>query len=493
MFMTRYRSIAILLLAALALPAVPASGQTAQQPAQPPVTPSPATMPPPAGPQPLPTVPPVPAAATGPALSLADAITTALQHNFTVQQAAIAVALARAQLAQAQAQIQPALGFNGTYTQTWAPGATPGTLSGTINIPSAGINGQSFNAVLPSGLGGTGISPWSLGLKLQYPLYTGNALQDQIAIARANVQGAEAAFAATANVVVLQTRQAYYSVQLAQGQVAAQVRAVTAAQENVRVTQARVNVGTSPRFDLLQALVQLAQSQQALTRTRTNAVQAEQNLDVVLNQPLTVMAAPATPLGLAAPPPDLEGLVAQALVTRPELAQARASIQAAQSAIDLAAAGLRPNITLNGGPNIQTSDPTTHTPVVWSAAAVMTLAILDGGLTRAKIEAARQQLAQAQTSDAQTRQTIEQQVRTAYLGLEAAAEELRSAEAGLAAATEALRIANVRFQAGVGTQLEVVTAEQNLATADTAVVQAQFDYNLALAQLDQAVGIQVKV
>jgi outer membrane protein TolC len=88
---------------------------------------------------------------------------------------------------------------------------------------------------------------------------------------------------------------------------------------------------------------------------------------------------------------------------------------------------------------------------------------------------------------------VELDVRNAYLSLGNAADVLRSALAGQTAARESLRIANVRFQAGVGTQLEVVTAVQNLATADTNVTQAVFQYYVALAQLDRAIGVQVKI
>lgn len=207
--------------------------------------------------------------------------------------------------------------------------------------------------------------------------------------------------------MVLGTRQAYYALEQVQGQVDAATRAVAAVQENVRVAEARVLVGTSPRFDLLQAQVQLTQSQLSLTQARAGLVQAQRNLDAILGLPLVTVVAPATPLGLPPAPPSEEALVARALEQRPELVQARASIQAAQAAIDLAASGLPPNIAVSGGPGITTSNPATSTPVVWSGAIELTLAIFDGGLTRAKIEQARQQLAQAETNEAQLRQQTE--------------------------------------------------------------------------------------
>src|SRR5579884_2593642 len=466
------RVLAVLLLVALAAPAVPALAQPAPQPGAPPV-PSPLPA--------IPAVPPVPSPGPGAPLTLAQAVSMALQQNLQLRQAALQVAVSRAQLAQAQAATWPTVGVTAGYSPVFGITSGPSTLSGTITIPGAGVTSQPFVAQVPTTAGTT---PWLVELRLSYPLYTGNALQDQIAIAQASLRAAEAALSALANQIVLQARQAYYAMQLAQGQVAA-------AQENVRVTQARVRAGTSPQFDLLQAQVLLAQQQQTLTAQRANVITAQQQLNVVLNQAIVASVAPATPLGLPAPPEDVEALVRQALQTRPELAQVQAQEQAAQAAIDLAAAGLRPNVSLTGGPQIVTSDITTRAPVTWAAGIQMTLTIFDGGVTRAKIEQARQQLAVAQTTEAQTRQTIEQQVRTAYVSMQSSAEQLRSAETALVAAREALRIANVRFQAGVGTQLEVVTAEQNLASADLGVVQAEYTYNLALAQIQQAVGVQV--
>ncbi len=472
-----YRAVATLTVLAVVALALPAGAQTTA-----PALPSyPA-------PSAIPAVPPVPEAVAGRPLTLGEAVTLALRQNLQVQQAALQVAVARAQLQQAEAGPQPRVNGQASYTNTTVPQPVP--LVGTISIPSAGITNASFTAGLTSQASG---QTYLFNLIISYPLYTGSALEDQIAIARANVRGAEAAFTATAAQVVLSVRQAYYNLQLQQGTVDAARRAVDAARENVRVADARVRAGAAPTFDLLQAQVQLAQSQQALTRAKTGAVQGQQTLASLLNVPLSTTTAPATPLGLEAPPADLDALIPQALRTRPELAQAQANVEAAQAAIDLAASGLRPNITLTGGPSVQTSDPTRNNTVGWSVGVQLTLAILDGGLTQAKVEAARQQLQQTRVSETQIRQSVELDVRNAYLGLQDAAEELKSAQAALDAAREAFRIATVRYQAGVGTQLEVVTAEQNRASADVGVVQALFAYNLALAQLDRAVGVQVKI
>lgn len=464
-------------------PPAPAVPSTPAAPGQPPAAPG---APAPAAPttQPIPPVPPVPFVGTGSPLTLLDAVRRALTQNLSVRMAAVQVAVARAQVAQAEAGPLPTVTFVGSNTQQTAS-QTSG-IAGTINIPSAGIVGAPYTATVL----GSVPPQWAFHLNFAYPLYTGNALQDQIVISQANLHVQESAFAATAAQVVLAVRQAYYNYEQTQGQVAAAQRAVAASQENVRVTQAQVRVGTAPEFSLLQAEVQLASAQVSLTQAKATAVLALQSLAAVIDVPISSQIAATTPMGLPTPPPDVEALVRQGLTNRPEIAQARAAIQVGQASIDLAKAGLRPNIEITGGPSTTTND-FSNTPVAWLGMVTLTQAIFDGGLTKAKVEQAQQQLSLAQIQLEQTQQTVEQQVRAAYLSLQQAAEALASARAGLVAAQEALRIANVRFAAGVGTQLDVVTAIQNLAAADAAVVVAVYQYNLALAQIDQAVGSQI--
>jgi outer membrane protein TolC len=492
-----HRAFVWLLIPILMLAAVPAIAQTSPSPTPPPApypsTPPPIPAPPPALPAlpgPIPTMPPVPAPTPAKPLTLADVVRLALQQSYAIRLAALQVALSRAQLAEALAQLQPTVQGHASYTGTSTP-TTTSPLIGTITIPGTHIVNLPFVATIP--VTATPQPGWMYGLQLTYPLYTGNALQDQVTIAQATVRGTEAAFAAQAGQTVLAARQGYYGIELAQGQVASAQDAVNASAENVRVTAAEVRVGSVPQFDLLQAEVQLAQAQLNLTHAKASLVQAHQTLDATLNLPLNGYIATTSPLGLPAAPQDVEALVAEGLRQRPEIVQDQANVDAARAAIDLAASGLRPNITLSGGPDIETDNPLTSNPVVWSGMIAMTLTILDGGLTKAKVTAAKVMLQQSQVTLDQTRQTVELQVRTAFLGLENAVEELRSAQTGVVSAREALRIARLRFQAGVGLQLDVVTAIQNLAAAEDAVVQGLYDYDNALAELDQAIGIQVTI
>src|SRR5207302_8868388 len=172
---------------------------------------------------PLPPIPPVPTLAPHP-LTLADALTAALQNNFQTRQAALAVAVARAQLREAEAQKAVTLGGSASFTDNSLSGSAP--VSGTISIPGSGITNQPFTA---TGFGGTAATNSVFALTFKYPLYTGGALEAQIAIARANELIAEAQFAAAAEQVVFSVRQAYYAVTASGANVVSAHHAVDAA------------------------------------------------------------------------------------------------------------------------------------------------------------------------------------------------------------------------------------------------------------------------
>jgi len=468
-------------LVAAAAPILPSAAQTSQPPA-------PATVPAQAPTPIIPVIPPMPQSAATP-LSLQDAVGIALAQNFQYRQAAIQVTIAQSQVQQALAQERVTVGGVASYTQTTVE---PLPMVGTITIPGVGVINQPFFGVNTFGI--TFPNEWIFGLNLRYPLYSGNALQDQVTIAKANLESAKAQLAATADQTVLSVRQAYYGIQQALGLVVSAQRAVAASQENLRVARDKFRAGTAARFDVLQAQVQLAQAQQNLTQADTGVATAQQTLASVLTLPLSTQSGTA-PFSPHLPPPagNLDTLVQEALERRPELVAARAAITSAQASIDLAAAGLRPNIAITGGPEVVTNNPVATQPASWQGMIQLTQAILDGGLTKAKVAQARQQLASARVSMEQESQAVELDVRNGYLSLLNAAGVLRSAITGRASAEESLRVAQVRFRAGVGTQLDVVTAVQNLAAADNSVVQATYAYYLALAQLDRAVGVQVQV
>jgi outer membrane protein TolC len=111
------------------------------------------------------------------------------------------------------------------------------------------------------------------------------------------------------------------------------------------------------------------------------------------------------------------------------------------------------------------------------------MSVFDGGITQERVREARLRVEQLRVLEAQTRQQIELDVRLAWLGLEQAAGELAASTKAVEQGRESARLAAVRYGAGVGTSLEVVSAQSALAQAELALASARFDQNQARIRL----------
>jgi outer membrane protein TolC len=181
--------------------------------------------------------------------------------------------------------------------------------------------------------------------------------------------------------------------------------------------------------------------------------------------------------------------VARALRDRPELAELQSRMAAAQAGIELAASGARPNVAIGAGYDAGNANGTSASVSGgWFVTLSVTLSLYDGGITRERIREGRLRLEQLKVLDAQIRQQIELEVRQAWLGLEQAAGELAAATKAVEQGREAARLSGVRYQSGVGTQLELLSAQASLAQAELALASARFDQNLARIRLILAAG-----
>ncbi|MDR7433977.1 MAG: TolC family protein [Armatimonadota bacterium] len=409
-------------------------------------------------------------------ITLKDALALALQQNLQVRFAAFEVAIARAQLEQAKAG--KAVQVTGSASYTRINERAPTTITVSAPPPLGTVTVQ-----LPPPPVDTG----ELRVSLQYPLFTGGRLEAQIALAEANVKGAEATLQRTVQQVLFQVKQAYYQLLLARASRRAAERILAQAEENLRVARVRVQAGVAPQFDVLQAEVNLANARQGVVRALNSMALARQALAALLNIPLDTLLEPQDELGITPFSVPLEELINRALRQRPELAELSARRAAAEAALELARSGARPNLALQGAYSLSGTSLQNLT-TNWQVILALTLNLFDGGLTKARIQEAEERLRQLQVAESQQRQAIELEVRQSYLTLQSAVAELEASGKAVEQALEALRIANVRYQAGVSAQLEVIAAQAALAQAEVNRVQALFNYNLALAQLERAVG-----
>jgi TolC family type I secretion outer membrane protein len=307
--------------------------------------------------------------------------------------------------------------------------------------------------------------------------------------ARQLLNAAAATQDATVQTLFLAALQTYYAAQATQAAVVSANEAERAAGESYRAADARYAVGVATPADRLQA--QTALSQATLNRIRAegearNALGALANaLGFAAQQRIVLAELPAAPADTVFQK-EVDALIGEAQARRPDLRAAEAQLKAAEAGVDLARAQGRPTLSLAAGPSWQES-----AGVITQGNSIglsLNVPLFAGFDTAYRVRSAA---AQAEVRAAQ-RDRIKNQVALdvwrAYQSLTTATQSLKTTADLVASAEQSAKVALGRYKAGVGTVLDLLTAQSALAGARLQRIQAQLDWNVYRATLAQAIG-----
>ena len=191
---------------------------------------------------------------------------------------------------------------------------------------------------------------------------------------------------------------------------------------------------------------------------------------------------------------SLDDCTKYALANRADGAAAYYAVKQAEASINTARSGYYPTVnavaskTIAGDSGFKDNESET-----WVAGAEASWNIFDNGVTAANIKAAEASLVTKQEKAHQTDETIQLDVRTAYLSLQAAEKNIQTTQVAVTQAEEDYKIAQVRYSAGVGTNLDVMDANEKLTSARTNYYTALYQYNTSKAALDKAMGLPVDI
>lgn len=312
----------------------------------------------------------------------------------------------------------------------------------------------------------------------------------------ANLEGARellAAAAATQDAVVqslfLAALQAFYTAQAAKAAVVSTTEAERAAREGFNAAESRYNVGAATPADRL--LAQTALSQATLTRIRAEG-EARNSLGTLAT---TIGFSAASPITVAEPGSlqpdaafnrDVEALIAEAELRRPDLKAAEAQVRAAEAGVDLAQAQGRPTLSLSAAPVwAEVDNSSRNTGVLGLTLAVPLFTGFDTTY-RVRSAAAQVDVRTAQRDSLKNQTALD--VWRAYQNLATATQSLRSTADLVASAEQSERVALGRYKAGVGNVLDVLAAQSALASARLQRIQAALDWYVSRATLAQAMG-----
>lgn len=288
----------------------------------------------------------------------------------------------------------------------------------------------------------------------------------------------------------LNVRSGYYNVLRTAAFVRVNEAAVAQSEELLRVTRAQQTAGVASAFDVLRSQTQLDNNRQALIQSRNQLLIAKNafanTLGIDPSTPVDLADIPDIP---ALPTLDEPALLERAITRRPEYYQADTNILKANKNVRLARRNLEPYLNASATAAYNLTTPAFGSQKdTGSIGLTLAVPLWDGGTTREAVKAARADERQSLIQKDQFVRGIKAEVQQAIISVRDAYERQTTTAQTVAQAREALRLANVRFQAGVGTQLEINDAQTALTQAETNQVNARYDYLSALARLNRAVG-----
>jgi len=270
---------------------------------------------------------------------------------------------------------------------------------------------------------------------------------------------------------------------------------VTAAEAELKAAQAlyqlavdQENAGLAPQIDTLRARVQLQTQQSILIQAQNDLEKQRIALARVIGLPVTqkfrlVNRVPYHPL----PEEELENAYQRALQTRPDYQAALASLRAAQYTREAAWQQRLPYIGFMANYGVLGFTPSSLAPN-WTAAATLNLPIFQGGRVEADIQQDEAVIKERQAQVDNLRASIEQDIEDSLLDIKAAAQQVEVAKTGLDYAQQTLEQSQDRFAAGVTNNVEVIQAQQQLASANEQYIESLYAHNIAKVLLARAIG-----
>ena len=289
--------------------------------------------------------------------------------------------------------------------------------------------------------------------------------------------------------VIDEIRQGYYGVLLADRVEKVREQELNRTQLFLRQAQGFYRVGLKPKIDVTQAELEVIKAQKALLQAQNNFLVSR----VTLNKAMGLEEAPPYRLkdDLEADRIQwlLEDLKKEALEAQPTLNRLRTLIQFWEAQVKVAERDYWPRL----GGTVRLGRNSTEIPLVdytksWNVGLQLTVPIFSGFETKAKLDEYRAALSQAKANARNQELQILSDLESQYLNRVLAGKQIEVAREAVRTARENLDLAQGRYQAGVGTMLEVNDARVSWVQSENDYTQALYDYRTARFKLERTLG-----
>ncbi|MFQ5899455.1 MAG: TolC family protein [Candidatus Methylomirabilia bacterium] len=290
--------------------------------------------------------------------------------------------------------------------------------------------------------------------------------------------------------VVLAVKEAYFNILFAKRLAIVNQAARERAELNLKSARGFFEVGTRPKSDVTRAEVDVANAQVDLIRSRNAVRLARVALNTAMGITIDAPTEVKDLLFYEPYPVDRGQLVPEALRQRPEYRRTNALVTSAEASVSRAFRDFFPDVSGFGSYGGRARDPDSVTDLreEWQVGISLNWSIFDGGSRIARYREAKKSVEAARSRVQALELAISQEVVQAHLNLQEAKERIDAAKKAVESARENFRLAQGRFDAGVGTILELTDAQLALTQAEATEAQALTDHRIAIARLERALG-----
>jgi TolC family type I secretion outer membrane protein len=330
-------------------------------------------------------------------------------------------------------------------------------------------------------------------LALSQRLYDFGKTSAATAEARAQAESARERVETDRDRVALAVKEFYFNLLFAKRLVSVQEAALERADLNLRSARGFFEVGTRPKSDVTRAEVDVANARVDLIRARNAVALARTALNtfmgIAVNHPTEVKDI----LAYERLAFDVSSLVDEAFRRRPEYRTARFETEAAEAAVRRAYRDFFPEVfgvgTVGGShTRLTTGEDVSTNAYDWEVGVELRWSIFDGGNKIARHTEAKATLEATRARVREVELQIWREVEDAYVDVVAAEARIGAALKGVESAQENFRLSQGRFDAGVGTIIELTDAQLALTRAQNVEAQALADYRISVARLERAIG-----
>jgi outer membrane protein len=409
----------------------------------------------------------------GEVLSLDRCIEIALVKQPSIAAARGTVEANQSVVGQASSNYYPQLDLNSSYLQLSNRGFSRTTTTGVQTGGSAGS-----------------VSEFTSSFQLSQDIYDFGKTSSQVRAQEFAAESSMMDLEDTTVQTVFNVKQAYFGVLKAKRDKAVAAEVVAQFEKHLEQAQALYSVGIKPRFDVISAQVDVSNA-------KLNLIKADNSYQIARTGLNNAMGVPGAPpydiediLSFNEYPITLDEALGKAYANRPDMKSLAARQRAAEQNVRFAKTGYYPVLTGSAQYGWTGVDTVSDMQDFWNVGATISFPIFSGFLTKHEVGQARANVRFLEANAETLKQSIYLDVEQAYLTLKNVASQIPAAQLVVEQAQENLDIVNGRYTAGLANPIEVTDAEVSLSDAKNAYIQALFDYHVAQATLELAMGLR---